>query len=50
MTADNCIYWQGEGCACELIEGFSCSYATKEICSQCTATNEDLEEIGEAEE
>jgi hypothetical protein len=45
MTADNCIYWSGEGCICEIETGIRCSGMTDDLVSQCNYTNDDLEEI-----
>jgi hypothetical protein len=39
MTADNCMFWSGEGCICEIIIGVRCPYQTKDFVSQCNATN-----------
>ena len=47
MTADNCIYWQGEGCIYEIETGLRCGGMTKDIVPQCKYTNDDLEEIDE---
>ena len=47
MTAYLCLYWSGEGCICEIETGIRCGGMTKGLVSQCTYTNNDLEEYDE---
>ena len=42
MTADECMYWQGEGCICEIETGIRCKGMTNHIVAQCKLTNNDL--------
>ena len=44
MTADNCEYWQGEGCICEIMTGAKCIHQSKDFVPQCNATNDMLVE------
>jgi hypothetical protein len=47
MTAEQCIYWQGEGCICEIETGLKCGGMTDDFVPQCKYTNADLEEVEE---
>lgn len=49
MTAKNCMYWQGEGCICEIETGVKCPMATDNLAPQCNATDKDLEDIEDDE-
>lgn len=42
MTAENCMYWQGEGCVCEIETGVRCQFQTDDAIPQCNATDEEL--------
>jgi hypothetical protein len=39
------MYWQGEGCIIEILEGVRCPKMTEGICPQCTAIDDDLVEV-----
>jgi hypothetical protein len=45
MTAENCMYWQGEGCICEIETKVKCKGATKDFVPQCQLKDEDLIEV-----
>ena len=42
MTATDCMYWQGEGCICEIETGIRCKGMTKGLVPQCKLINDDL--------
>lgn len=35
MTAENCMYWSGEGCTCEIETGIRCKSMTNDFVPQC---------------
>lgn len=50
MTADNCMFWSGEGCICEIETGIRCVGMSNELVAQCLLTNDDLVELEECQE
>lgn len=44
MTAEHCMFWQGEGCICEILTRIRCKGMTKDIIAQCKLTDEGLVE------
>ena len=50
MTAENCFYWQGEGCICEIETGIRCKGMTRDLVSQCKLNDDDLVPIEDEEE
>lgn len=47
MTAERCMYWNGEGCICEIETGIRCGGMTEDFVPQCNYTDDDLVEIDE---
>jgi len=39
------MYWQGEGCICEIEIGVRCKGMSKDFIPQCNCTDDDLEEM-----
>jgi hypothetical protein len=51
FQCQNCgMYWQGEGCICEIETGIICKGMTKDFVPQCKLSDDDLVDLVEENE